>query len=429
MLEPAGFDAILGNPPWEMLRGDRGASHTRDARRRQAAQLTEFARTSGVYRFQGTGHANLYQLFVDRAAALLRSGGRFGMILPTGFALDRGSAPLRRALFDRTEIDGLISIENREGIFPIHRGLKFLIVSATKGGRTTSLTCRFGVRSADTLDELPDAGQDRNAVVLSRGLIERVSGPSLAVPELRTVADVAIVSDLAFRWPALGDESGWGVRFGRELNATDDRAHFVESRAAKGRALPVIEGKHVTPFAVDLDSSTLRVPASTAGRLLKGPETFGRARLAYRDVASAGNRLSLIAAIVPAGVVTTHTLFCLKDALDEESQQYLCGLFNSFVANYLIRPRIATHVGADVIGHLPAPCLQRTDDGFRQLARFAALLAAEPSNAAIAAKHQAAAARVYGVSQVQFAHILDTFPLVTLEARRAAMRAFCDIVS
>ncbi|HET9263175.1 MAG TPA: N-6 DNA methylase [Vicinamibacterales bacterium] len=428
-LEPAGFDAILGNPPWEMLRADRGTTDARTRRRDDASRLHAFARSSGVYRFQGTGHANLYQLFIDRAAGLLRPGGRLGMVLPSGFALDHGSAPLRRALFDRMQVDGLISIENRQGVFPIHRGLRFLILSATKDGRTTDLPCRFGIGTPEMLDSLPDTGRDSEAVLLSRGLIERLSGSSMAVPELRTTRDVAIVSDLAFRWPTLADENGWNVRFGRELNATDDRAHFVEAGRASGRTIPVIEGKHVSPFSADLDSSTLRVRLSAANRLLNAAETFGRARLAYRDVASASNRLSLIAAIVPAGVVTTHTLFCLKDALDDESQQYLCGLFNSFVANYLIRPRITTHVGAGVISRLPAPRPPHTDAGFRQLAGLATLLASTPAKPDLAARLQATAARVYGVGKAQLEHILDTFPLVPMESRKAALLAFCDIVS
>ncbi len=428
-LESPGFDAVLGNPPWEMLRGDGGTKQARTSRRRSAEHLTAFARTSGVFRFQGSGHVNLYQLFVDRAMALLRPGGRLGMVLPSGIALDQGSTALRRALFDRAEIDGFISIENREGVFPIHRGLKFMILSGTIGRRTAGLSCRFGIRTPAMLDELPDAGPDREAVMLSRPLIERLGGPSMAVPELRTRQDVEIAGELAFRWPRLGDEDGWAVRFGRELNATDDRAHFVEAGAVKGRTLGVIEGKHLAPFTVDLDSCLLRVRASTAARLLNGRATFGRARLAYRDVASATNRLSLIAAIVPAGVVTTHTVFCLKDVLDEVSQHYLCGLFNSYVANYLIRPRITTHVGAAIISCLPAPRPARTDVAFRRLGMLAASLAKDPSNDDRTAKLQAAAARVYGVTEAQFAHILDTFPLVPVEARRAAMRAFCDIVS
>jgi hypothetical protein len=47
-----GFDAIVGNPPWEMLRGDRGDDDTRRAARTEAARLTDFARHSGIYSWQ-----------------------------------------------------------------------------------------------------------------------------------------------------------------------------------------------------------------------------------------------------------------------------------------------------------------------------------------------------------------------------------------
>jgi hypothetical protein len=67
------------------------------------------------------------------------------------------------------------------------------------------------------------------------------------------------------------------------------------------------------------------------------------------DVASATNRLTLIAAIVPADAVTTHTLFCLKTGLPLDAQHVLCALLNSFVANYLIRFRVNTHVTATLI--------------------------------------------------------------------------------
>ena len=426
--ESPGFDAILGNPPWEMLRGDRGTREARSGRRDDASRLTSFTRTSGVYRFQGAGHPNLYQLFLERSVSLLRNGGRLGLVLPSGFAVDQGSAALRRVMFDRTAIDGIVSIENREGMFPIHRGLRFLLVSATSGGRTEGLTCRFGIRSPDALDSMPEGDLGPESVRLPRALLERVSGPSLAVPELRTRRDVEIVGDLTFRWPALGDEAGWHVRFGRELNATDDRPHFFEAGAERQRGLPVIEGKHVAPFAVDLRGAVLRVRAAVAARLLNAPETFERSRLAYRDVAASTNRLSLIAAVVPAGVVTTHTLLCLKTRLDDESQQFLCGIFNSFVANYLIRPRITTHVGAGIIARLPVPRPRKDAPAFREFSALAASLARSAS-IPVAASLQAAAASLYGLTGDQFLHVLDSFPLVPEVQRRAAMHAFCDIVT
>ena len=101
-LDRPGFDAVLGNPPWEVLRGDRGPSN-------DSSRLTAFARESGTYRHQGDGHANLYQLFTERALTLVKKGGRLGLVLPSGFAVDHGSAALRRALLDRAAVDTFVN--------------------------------------------------------------------------------------------------------------------------------------------------------------------------------------------------------------------------------------------------------------------------------------------------------------------------------
>jgi len=424
-LSSPGFDAVIGNPPWEMLRGDRGDAGTKDAARMAATRLTDFARSSGVYSLQGDGHINLYQLFLERTLTLLRKGGRLGMVLPSGLATDHGAAPLRRALVEHTVVDGLLSVENRDGMFPVHRSLRFLLLSATAGAQSTAIPCRFGIRNPDDLDRLPDTGPDADAVILTRPLIERLSGDQLTIPDVRSQLDVKILTEVAFNVPALGDSTGWNLRFGRELNATDDRRHFDGTL----RGLPVVEGKQITPFGVDVSSSRFRISARTAARLVDPSRTFGTARLAYREVASATNRLTLIAAIVPEGTITTHSVFCLKDPLDAESQQYLCGMFNSFVANYLVRLRVSTHVSSGIIGRLPMPTPERRSPAFREIVELSAALARTPSDARAYARLQALAARLYGLERSQFHHVLDTFPLVAYADRDAAMAAFCDIVS
>ena len=420
-----GFDAVVGNPPWEMLRGDRGDVDTRGSARTAAARLTDFARGSGIYAAQGDGHVNLYQLFLERSLALLRDGGRLGVVLPSGLATDRGAARLRRALLDRTRIDSLVSLENREGMFPVHRSLRFLLLAATRGERTTAIPCRFGIRTADILDRLPERGPDPEAVALARPLLEQLSGEQIVIPDVRSARDVDILHAIAFTTPALGDPAGWHVRFGRELNASDDRHHFT--RHTEG--LPVIEGKHIGPFTVDVAKSLLRIAPAAAATLVNPERTFERSRLGYRDVASATNRLTLIAAIVPAGTITTHTVFCLKDQLDDESQRYLCAMLNSFVANYLVRLRVGTHVSSGIIDRLPVPLPKRHTARFREIVALTAALSAAPLELGAYVRLQALAAREYGIQASQFHHVLDTLPLVPEAHRVAALAAFYDIVS
>ena len=423
-LDVPGFDAAIGNPPWEMLRADAGNPRARADAERWSSQLTTFSRASGVYRLQGDGHANLYHLFVERTLALVRQGGRLGLVLPSGFACDHGCAALRRGVFDRLAIDTFVTVENRDAVFPIHRGLRFLLLGGTTGGRTSTVPARTGIACAALLDDQPDSGRDPEAVEITRALIDRVSGAQCAVPDVRCRTDLALLTRIAFAIPALGDPEGWRVRFGRELNATDDRPHFVPSAERRRTDLPVVEGKQVRPFRVDLAASRHHLSAAAAARLLRGRQRYSVERLAYRDVASATNRLTLIAAVIPAGVVTTHTLFCLKTPVPTAVQHFLCGVFNSYVANYLIRMRVGTHVGAGIVDRLPVPRLDAEDPLFVGIATLSERLAGLEGDRKTATLLQARVAHLYGLSGAEFAHVLSTFPLVEAAEREEARRSF-----
>ena len=414
-----GFDAVLGNPPWEMLRGDEGDPERRGQAAADGTRLTRFARRSGIYRYQGSGHANLYQLFVERSAALVRKGGRVGLVLPSGFATDHGCGDLRRFVLNDGCVDSMVIVENRNGLFPIHRGLKFVLVTTTRGeGPTRSLPVRTGLRTAGEFDNLPDSGVDADSVGITRTLIERISGPQLAIPELRAPIDATIIGRIVHACPAAADPDGWGLKFGRELNATDDREHFDA-----GEGLPVIEGKHIEPFAAHAAAARWRIAPETAERVLKS-RPFDRDRLTYRDVAAATNRLTLIAAIVPAGVVTTHTLFCLKTVVDPDAQLFLLGVFNSFVANYIARTRVSTHVTVAIVERLPLPKPARSAAEFGRAVQLAERLTKDPHDEDAMANLQALVARLYSLDRQMFVHVLSTFPLIDERTRAAALDAF-----
>lgn len=412
----AGFDAVVGNPPWEMLRADRGrAAEARD----DDAAIVRFARDSGLYTAQGRGHANQFQLFVERALHLTRPGGRIGLLVPSGLLADEGTDALRRALVLANGLESITVYDNRRGLFPIHRSMRFAALTIRRHGRTEAIRCRFGVA------DLP-AGARRDGpdtVMLTPGLLERLSGPGLAIPDLPTNADVRLVERLSVAHPRLSDPAGWHATFGRELNATDDRDCFRQGAPRPGD-LPVIEGRHLSPFQVDLARVTRHADAARVRQRVGSRAALDRPRLAYRDVASATNRTTLIAAILPAGVVSVHTVFCLHAPMPPRDQRVLCALLNSFVANYLVRRRVTMHVTAGILAALPVPVPARDRDWFGRLDAAAAALLTGRSAPDAAAHAHALAAEAYGLDETELRRVLATFPLVSCGERDAVLAAF-----
>jgi hypothetical protein len=279
--------------------------------RAEAAAVVRFTRDAGVYDAQSDGQANRYQLFLERSLALARPGGRIGLVLPAGLAADQGSARLRRLLFARCDVDALVGFDNKQTIFPIHRSVRFLLLTGTVGKPTQSIGCRLGEVDPSILERREDdtGCESWFSVHLSPALLHRLSGNDLSVPDVRAPVDLTIAERAAALFRPLGDDSGWSAHFGRELNATEDRGALHEA----GHGLPIIEGKLIEPHRVRLNDARFSIVSRDARRLLG--DRHQRWRLAYRDVASATNRLTLIAAILPPGTVSTHTVFCLRTLL------------------------------------------------------------------------------------------------------------------
>ncbi len=404
-----GFDAVIGNPPWEMVRRD-----DRSGRRGTGRDpLVRFVRESGLFPRCPRGHLNLYQPFVDRSLQLTRRGGRVGLVVPWGFAVDDGAEWLRRSLIDAGALDTIVGFDNVHGLFPIHRGLRFAVVVACPSGARRDIRACFGVSTSEAVDALPAHGEmdemdetgkadggDHQAhagfpVRLDAETIAIVGGRARRIPDLRDPDALAWMTRLGREHPALGAADGWGAAFSRELNATDDR-DVIHERQCRHGDLPVAEGKHIAPFRVDV-ARCARVIRSEDARQRLPDARFTRPRLVYRDVSGVGNRYALVAAVMPANVVTTHTLFCLRTPVPIEQQHFLCGLFNSWVLNAFVRVLMGGHVTTSLIEQLPVPVWQLTAL-HRRIARLAARLARPGARPADLSALQAAVARLYGMN-------------------------------
>jgi hypothetical protein len=413
----AGFAAVVGNPPWDMVRADHD-TRDRSQSRAESASVVRFTRDAGVYEAQSDGHANRYQLFLERSLALTRPGGRVGLVLPAGLTADHGSTRLRRWLFSRASVDALVGFDNKQAIFPIHRSVRFLLLTGTSGAVTTSIGCRFGEVDPAILEQCDDNGRQAwFSVRLSPELIRQLSGDDLSVPDVRTPVDLAIAEKAATLFRPLGADSGWSARFGRELNATDDR----DVLRAAGHGLPVAEGKLVEPYQLRLSDARHSISTSDAGRLLG--QRHRHWRLAYRDVASATNRRTLIAALLPPGSVSTHTVFCLRTPLSLMAQRFLCGLFNSLVVNYLVRLRVVTHVTTTIVERLPVPIEEEAGTAYSEVGSIARALS-QRHDSILEARLNALVAHLYQLTREEFDHVLGTFPLIAAADRSRAFDQF-----
>ena len=144
-----GFDAVIGNPPWERVklqevewfapesRRPEIAHATPAARRRTmiaqletdgdllhndysdaltlADTLLQYGRASGDYPLLGGGDTNLYRLFVERATDLTDRNGVTALLTPSGIYADQSAARFFGAMASDNRLLALYDFENRRG--------------------------------------------------------------------------------------------------------------------------------------------------------------------------------------------------------------------------------------------------------------------------------------------------------------------------
>ena len=92
----AGFDIIVSNPPYLVLKANKnkkGLSSTEDM-----AQMVNYFRKSGVYKYSIEGMLNLYQISIESMLMMLKPKGELGIICPSTLFADMSATRLRKHL-------------------------------------------------------------------------------------------------------------------------------------------------------------------------------------------------------------------------------------------------------------------------------------------------------------------------------------------
>src|SRR5208282_3010980 len=148
--EEAGFDCVIGNPPWERMKlqereffslpAPEIATATNAAKRRQlvgklesedpglyeryqqalatADSLLTYCRTSEEYPLTGKGDINTYAVFAELAYRLVAPLGRVGLLVPSGIASDMTTKDFFAAVAESNRLIRLYDFENKKAFFP-----------------------------------------------------------------------------------------------------------------------------------------------------------------------------------------------------------------------------------------------------------------------------------------------------------------------
>jgi hypothetical protein len=184
------------------------------------------------FRHQGSADINTYKMFLEQAYALLRDGGRFGVLMPSGIYTDKGSHDLRELLIDHCAWDQLYAFQNERFVFPaIHHSFKIVMLACRKGGSTDAVNTRFRLGPGDS----PELGEIENDMLdmarhlrLPASRIARFSPRTRAILEIRQKRDLEVLEKIYANSVLLGDDSenGWGIKYATEFHMTNDSKLF-----------------------------------------------------------------------------------------------------------------------------------------------------------------------------------------------------------
>ncbi|MBK1697187.1 Eco57I restriction-modification methylase domain-containing protein [Rhodovibrio salinarum] len=382
-LTPAGgFDAIVGNPPWERaklqqvewLAARDPAFHGLDSagRKKRLAQLAatgsplwhafaterqrraDYAATLRArYPHTCASDANLYAGFAALAADRLPPDGHAALLVPSGIATDRRTSGFVRRLAATGRLASFLDFENRgrarsggaHRFFPeVDSRFRFACLTLSgqeKAGQRTRLAFALG-DPGDLAAERP--------LALSRRALATLNPATGGLPMPRSRQDAALALRLHRRWPPLVDRRcdapcpTFPVRYRRMFDLTNDAHRFQPWSDADPDAWPLYEGKMVQAFdhraaSIEIHPGNLKRPAqprrtsdaehadptfrptprfAVPGDQMRWPEGLHWA-IGLKHVTSPSNARTVIAAAVPRCAAANSLPLLLPAAEDDET--------------------------------------------------------------------------------------------------------------
>jgi hypothetical protein len=365
-----------------------------------AERVLEYARTCGRYPLNGKGDINTYMLFAELARAIGAPGGLVGLLTPSGIATDETTKDFFSALMESQALVLLYDFENRKRVFPDVDG-RFKFCTLVFGGASRR---RREPDFAFFAHEMEDLKSPERHIKLTLDDLALFNPNTRTCPIFRSRRDAELTRRIYGNVPTLLDRARqrggnpWGVRFATMFHQTNDAELFHTReqlrelgakpdgpRWKKGKQvfLPLYEAKMVQAFdhraasVVVEEGNWMRqgqtketslvqhqnpeftvtprwwVEQNEVRRLLGGE--LPPALLAYKDVTSATNQRTMIAAFIPAAAVANSApLILLDEPIPWRTSACLLANLNALVLDFAARQKVGgLHLNFFIVEQLP----------------------------------------------------------------------------
>lgn len=384
-----GMDIVIGNPPWEVWKSNSDEFFSeydpsyrklpnKTAKKKLEASLeqqfssiatkwdenqkrvktgSKYFRDTDSFQFQTwkvngrktSADLNLYKISLERFTQLAKSESSFSILVPDNFATDNGSTGVRHLVVDHYELCEYLSFTNHAKVFRAVTGQqKFAVLTFT--GRHTGSKMFKAFFYQKNLDRLTD---DEAKLNYSLKFLKRMEPERYAMVESRSEDLFKLFRKIRTTFPALRDSHL--IRFSRDFDANKESNKFIKAKEQNKEVVNVYEGKAIGQFRIKPEKVRFGVNIETMQS--KSNDDYKYYRLAFRNIARATDKRSLIATLLPYESTGTYSIWIQRECSDMNlSQQlFILGFMNSYVLDFMIRQLVTVNINLPFSSQLPIP--------------------------------------------------------------------------
>lgn len=259
VFESGGFDAVIGNPPWEVLKLKEReyfagknlevySNKKTNERRALIAKLKEtnpslyraymrklehynsigtYVSYRKLYELTSKGELNTYQLFAELFLKLRKESGRAGVIVPTGIATDKGNSKFFRYIVENKLLASLADFINGKIFKNIDSRMRFSLIVFGKSDQARML---FVLRNPEQL-------YTKQFLKISTSDLLLINPNTGTAPVFSSQRDMDLVlkiyrnnTVLLREYPDGRTDNPYGIKIFRQFDMSNDSDKFVKEQ-------------------------------------------------------------------------------------------------------------------------------------------------------------------------------------------------------